>query len=175
MSDDTRNVADRYKGWMQDLIREDVQKNTFPYAVMMENWAGDFNIGTLVRNANAFGASEVFYIGKRKWDRRGAVGTYNYTSVKFLEDMESFLALKSKYSFIGVDNVPGSVSIVPFKWPSNALMIFGEEGLGLTSEVQKLCDAVVEIPMHGSVRSLNAGTSSGIVMFDYVTKLQAAK
>lgn len=170
---DTRNVADRYKGWQEDLIKEDLKKNSFPFACLMESWQGDFNIGTMVRNANAFGASEVFYIGKKRWDRRGSVGTYKYTNVNFLESIEALKKLKEKYVFIGIDNLPGAVPIGPFNWQKNTLFIFGEEGVGLTPEIVELCEAMVEIPMWGSVRSLNAGTSSGIVMYDYVNKMTA--
>lgn len=170
MTEDNRNIVDRYKGWMIDLIRDDLKSKSFPYAVLMENWQGDFNIGTLVRNANAFNAKEVFYLGKKHWDRRGAVGTYNYTSVQHFADVELFLAKKEFYTFIGVDNVPGAISIKNFSWPKNSLMIFGEEGIGITTEMLKICDQVVEIPMHGSVRSLNAGSASAIVMYDYVNK-----
>lgn len=170
---DTRNVIDKYKGWMEDLIKKDLSEKSFPYAVMMENWQGDFNIGTMIRNANAFSAKEVFYIGKRKWDRRGAVGTYKYLDLTHLSSIEELEEKKKEYTLIGIDNVPGSVPIDSFDWPDNSLMIFGEEGTGLTSEVQKLCSSIVEIPMYGSVRSLNAGSSSAIIMFDYVTKLQS--
>ncbi len=172
MTEDTRNVNNKYKGWLEDLIREDVSKNSFPYAVMMEHIDGDFNIGTMVRNANAFGASEVFYVGKRRWDRRGAVGTHNYTNITYLETMEDVASLAEKYVLVGVDNVPGSVPIKDFQWANNTLMVFGEEGRGLTPEILKYCSAIVEIPMHGSVRSLNVGTASGIVMFDYVNKFK---
>lgn len=173
---DSRNIADRYKGWMADLIKQDLDKKSFPYAVLMEHWQNDFNLGTLVRNANAFGAREVYYIGKRRWDRRGSVGTYHYTNLLFLEDAESALTeLASRYTIIGIDNVPGSFPITDFVWPDNVLMVFGEEGVGLTPEIQSYCSAIVEIPMFGSVRSLNCGTASGIVMFDYVNKFQKKK
>ncbi len=170
--EDTRNINNKYKGWLEDLIREDVSKKAFPYAVMMEHIDGDFNIGTMVRNANAFGAKEVFYLGKRKWDKRGAVGTYNYTNISYLESMDDVAALAERYVLVGIDNVPGSVPVKDFQWAENTLMVFGEEGRGLSPEILKLCSAIVEIPMHGSVRSLNVGTASGVVMFDYVNKLK---
>lgn len=165
------NVVDKYRGWETDLIREDVQKNTFPYAVLMEQWQGDFNIGTLVRNANAFGAREVFYIGKRKWDRRGSVGTYHYTSITHLNDYSELLALKNKYRFIGVDCVPGSIPMETYMWGPETLLLFGEEGTGLTENTLKLCENVVHITQFGSVRSLNAGTASGIAMYDLLRKI----
>ncbi len=170
---DSRNVTNKYKGWMEDLIKDDLDKKAFPYACLMEQWQGDFNIGTMVRNANAFGAKEVFYIGdRRKWDRRGSVGTYKYTTVNYLESFEALKELKKEYTLVGVDNIPelNPITLSKFEWKPKSLIIFGEEGVGLTPEMQKLCDSVVEIPMFGSVRSLNAGSSSAIILHDYVTK-----
>lgn len=172
MVDDSRNISDKYKGWMQDLIRKDLSTRALPYSVLMEAWNGDFNIGTLVRNANAFAVKEVLYIGKRKWDRRGAVGTYHYTDVIHLDSFDALSSKKTSYSFIGIDNVPGAISLADMNWPENTLMLFGEEGTGLTKEALNLCERIVQIPMYGSVRSLNCGTASGIVMNDYVQKRQ---
>lgn len=166
-ADDKRNVMDKYKGWMEDLIKEDLKKNFLPYAVCMEQWQGDFNFATLVRNANAFGAKEVYYIGQKKWDRRGAVGTHHYTEVKYLQNLEELKALRSIYpTVVGVDNIPGSSDLCDMIWKPNTLLIFGEEGTGLTKEVIEMCDYIVQIPMRGSVRSLNAGVASGIIMYD---------
>lgn len=170
---DTRNIIDRYKGWTLELIREDSARNVHPFAVLMENWQGDFNLGTLIRNANVFGAREVFYLGRKKYDRRGTVGTHLYTKIQHLPDLESLLKLKERYYFVGVDNISGAESIIPFKWPNESLMLFGEEGIGLTPEVIKLCDSLVEIPQWGTVRSLNAGSASAIVLYDFVTKYHA--
>ncbi len=90
------NVVDEYKSWEPADIRNAVQKKTFPYAVMMQHIGGDYNISTMVRNANAFGAREVYYYGRRKWDRRGAVGTHHYTDMLFLDSMEAVKSLKEK-------------------------------------------------------------------------------
>lgn len=171
LSNNPRNTIDKYRGWEVDLVREDVQKNTFPYAVLMEQWQGDFNIGTLVRNANAFGAREVYYIGNRKWDRRGSVGTYNYTSVNYLKDYGELETLKQRYRFIGVDCVPGSVPMETHMWEPESLLLFGEEGTGLTENTITLCEKVVHITQYGSVRSINAGAASGVAMYDLLRKL----
>lgn len=171
MSDlDKRNIVDFYRGWKLEDIKLDLDRKSFPYAVLMEQWQGDFNIGTLIRNANAFAAREVFYIGKKRWDRRGAVGTHNYTSVNHLNSFDSLKELKNKYVFVGMDNVEGSVPMESFSWPDNTLMIFGEESTGITKEVLDMCDVVVAITQFGSVRSLNAAVASGIAMFDYSNK-----
>lgn len=163
----TRNVADHLKGKSEEEIREILREDQLPFAVCFEHWIGDFNMGTGVRNANAFNAKEVFYVGDKKWDRRSAVGVHNYTDVKWLPTIDDLVKLKNDYVFIGIDNIPGSVSIHSYSWPKNTLMIFGEEGAGLTPEMQKLCQDIVYIPMYGSVRSLNCGTASGIAMFSY--------
>ena len=165
------NVADHFKDKTVEEIKDILKKTAFPFAVCMEHLIGDFNFGTVIRNANAFNAREVFYVGDKKWDRRSAVGVHNYTDVKWLPTIDDLVKLKDKYVFVGIDNIPGSVSIYSYSWPRNALLIFGEEGTGLTPEMQKLCQDIVYIPMYGTVRSLNCGTASGIAMFSY-TKFQ---
>lgn len=168
------NVADEYKGMTVEAIKEDLARKAFPFAIMMENWQGDFNLGQCVRNANAFGTKEVFYLGKKRYDRRGSVGTYNYTPVNHLASLDDLLALKTKYVLVGVDNIVGSVPIESHTYHDNSLFIFGEEGCGLTPETLRLCDQLVSITQFGSVRSLNAGCSSGIIMYDYVKKYRDA-
>jgi len=164
----TYNVIDKYKGMSVDSIREEVRKTAFPFAVCFEHVINDFNMGTAVRNANAFGASEIYYIGDKRWDKRAAVGVHNYSSINWIPTIDEFLKLKEKYVIIGIDNVPGSVSISSYSFPKNTLMVFGEEGVGLTPMMKSLCQDIVHIDMYGSVRSLNCGTASGIAMFAYV-------
>jgi tRNA G18 (ribose-2'-O)-methylase SpoU len=166
-----RNVADPLKEKSIEEIQQYLRDTAHPFAVCFEHWIGDFNMATGIRNANAFNAKEVFYIGDKKWDRRAAVGVHNYTEVQWIPTVEDLVKLKEKYVIVGIDNVPGSVSIRNYRWPHNTLMVFGEEGVGLTPEMQALCQDIVEIPMFGSVRSLNCGTASGIVMYDFVEKL----
>lgn len=170
------NVSDKYKldrltKWTKELVREDVQKNAFPYAVAMENWLGDFNLSSCLRNANAFGAREFFYVGNKHYDRRGAVGTQHYTSVIHLRNVDELLKLKDKYTLVGVENtVPNAVELAKFEWPNNPLFIFGEEGVGLTPETISVCDQFIYINQYGSVRSLNAAVASGIIMNAFVSQ-----
>lgn len=166
----SQNVIDDMKGQAPEEIKEYLASTAHDFAVCFEHWIGDFNLGTGIRNANAFNAKDVFYIGDKRWDRRSAVGVNHYTEVKWIPTVDELLALKKKYTFIGVDNVPGSVPMRHFVWPKNSLMIFGEEGAGLTPEIQKHCQSIVYIEMFGSVRSLNCGTASGIAMYDYIAK-----
>lgn len=167
----TYNVKDDFKALPPDEIRLRLKETSNPFAVCFENWIGDFNISTGMRNANAFNAKEAFYVGNKRWDKRGAVGVYNYTDINWIPTMDDFLKLKEKYIFIGIDNVPGSVPMEDYKYPTPCLLIFGEESVGLTPETQKACDQIVSITQYGSVRSLNAGTASGITMYDLVRKL----
>lgn len=167
-----RNVADHFKDKSEQEIKATLAATAHPFAVCFEQWIGDFNMGSGIRNANAFNAKEVFYVGNRKWDRRSSVGVYNYTEVQWIPTIEDFVKLQEKYTIIGVDNIPGkSVPLRSFKWPRNPLMVFGEEGTGLTLPMQAVCRDIVEIEMYGSVRSFNCGVASGIVMHDYIDKM----
>lgn len=162
------NVSDKFKDKTQEEIKQTLKETSHSFAVCFEHVIGDFNMGTGIRNANAFNAKEVFYVGTKKWDRRSAVGVHNYTEVQWISDIEDFKKLKDRYVIVGIDNVPGSVPISTYSFPENTLMVFGEEGAGLTPEMQSLCKDIVYIEMFGSVRSLNCGTASGIAMYQYI-------
>jgi tRNA G18 (ribose-2'-O)-methylase SpoU len=168
----SRNVIDEFKPLSIQEIKAKLAATAYPFAVCFENWIGDFNFSSGIRNANGFNAKEVFYLGNKRYDKRGAQGTYAYTDVQFLSTVDELTALKSKYVFVGADNIKGAVSLVDYKWAKNSLIIFGSEGVGLTPAVQAMCDDMVAIPMSGSVRSFNCGTSSGILMYDYVSKFK---
>jgi tRNA G18 (ribose-2'-O)-methylase SpoU len=160
------NVQSKYAEWSVDLIKEDVQRNTLPYACLMSHVEGDFNMSTAVRNANAFGCKELFYFGGKRWDKRGSVGTHHYSLVTHLKDMDAIKALKSQYRFVAIEcNIERNcVSLFDYKIEPNTMFIFGEESKGLSDEMLDLCEDYVYIPMIGSVRSLNVGTASGILM-----------
>jgi tRNA G18 (ribose-2'-O)-methylase SpoU len=167
------NVINKYKTWEVDLIRADVKANTLPYAVCMINLEHDFNFGTLIRNANAFGVRDVFYVSdSKKWDRRGAVGTHHYTDIHHLKTIEDLMLYRDAYTFVAIESHKKSVPLSTFQWPKNPMLIFGSESEGIPNRFIQGCQHVVEIPMLGSVRSLNVGTCSGIVMNDFVTKFQ---
>lgn len=168
------NVADPLKGKTVEEIQQTLRATANPFAVCFEHWIGDFNMATGVRNANGFNAKEIYYVGDKKWDRRGAVGVHNYTEVQWIPTVEALVSLKDKYTFVGIDNVPGSVPMSTYFWPENTMMIFGEEGPGLTSAMQALCKDIVHIEMFGSVRSFNCGSASAIAMYDLVSKWRSA-
>ncbi len=170
------NVQPNYFGWTLESIRSALREQAFPYSVLMQQLAHDFNVGTLIRNSNAFNAQKVYYFGEtRKFDPRGCVGTHHYSDLTWIKTFEELKALKEHYTFVGIDNIEGSVELQSFEWPENPLMIFGEEQIGIVPEILELCDYKVYIPMFGSVRSLNVGTASGIIMNDFVTKYNKKK
>ncbi len=166
-----RNVNDMFKSWTEDLIREELKKRSFNFAVLMENFVGDFNIGSVLRSCNAFGGKEMYYYGRKHYDRRGTVGTHHYTSIIHRPVRRHLLELKKQYASGALENaVPGAESLYAFEWPSNPLLVVGEEGTGITNDMLALCDRFVYIPQYGSVRSLNAAVASSIAMNDFVMK-----
>lgn len=168
-----RNVADHLKEKSEEEIKQILRETANPFAVCFEHWIGDFNMSTGVRNANGFNAREIYYIGERKWDRRGAVGVHNYTEIQWIPTIDDLTSLRDKYTFVGIDNVPGSVPMADYEWPENTMMVFGEEGPGLTPAMQAWCKDIVHIKMFGSVRSFNCGSASAIAMYDFVSKYKA--
>jgi len=165
-----QNVIDEFKGKCPEDIKNILKKTAHPFAVCMENWIGDFNFSSLIRNANGFNAKEVYYIGNKKYDKRGSVGSNNYIDVNWIATIDDLKYLQNKYVFVGIDNIPGSISLPKYDWAPNSLMIFGSEGTGLTNTIQKMCKDIVSIPMFGSVRSFNCSSASAVVMYDYITK-----
>jgi tRNA G18 (ribose-2'-O)-methylase SpoU len=165
------NVDLRFTGWSVDLIKKDMMSTTHPFSVLMENFAGDFNIGSVLRSANAYNAKEMFYYGNRHWDRRGSVGTHHYTNMIHLKEKDSLIDLKKKYTLVGLENnVPEAVSLYDFVWPDNPMIVVGEEGCGITPDTMRLCEKFVYIPMFGSVRSFNAAVAASIAMNDFIQK-----
>lgn len=172
---DSRNVLDKYKGWTNEEIKKSVKKNSLPFAILMFNLIQDFNFGSLIRSANALGAREVFYFGEKRFDRRGAIGTYNYIDVTYLGSYGDFLKLREEYSFVALEQNERSVQLNHFDWRTDRkpLILLGEESCGLSTDVIDLCDHVVEIPQRGSVRSINAAVAASICMFDFISKYES--
>lgn len=164
---DRRNVLDRYRYWSREAIVEDLDARRHGFHVAIENWQHDFNIGTVVRNANAFLAHTVHIVGKRRWNRRGAMVTDRYQHVEHHETAESFLSwcADAHLPVIGIDIVPGATSIEEANLPERCALVFGQEGPGLSTEMQSGCASIHEITQYGSTRSVNVGVASGIAMY----------
>jgi len=167
---DRRNVIDRYRYWTREAIVADLDGRRHPFHVAIENWQHDFNIGTVVRNANAFLAAEVHIIGRRRWNRRGAMVTDRYQHVRHHPTVEDFTewAATGDISIIGVDILPGSKPLETAELPETCVLVFGQEGPGLSEEIQKRCSVVYSIAQFGSTRSINAGVASGIAMHAWI-------
>ena len=169
---DTRNVVDGFRYWsMEAIVAElDTRRNAFHVAI--ENWQHDLNIGSIVRSANAFAADTVHIIGRRRWNKRGAMVTDRYQHVLHHPEVADFLAWaqEEKLPIIAVDNVPGSVIIETFQFPKRCVLLFGQEGPGLSEAAIEAADAVVEISQFGSTRSINASAAAAVTMHVWVTQ-----
>lgn len=175
-SGDERNVVDRYRYWSREAIIADLDTRRHRFHVAVENWEHDFNIGTVVRNANAFLAAAVHIVGKRRWNRRGAMVTDRYQHVHHHPDVESFTAWAAAegVEVIGVDNIEGSVPIETAALPETCVLVFGQEGPGLSAPMQRAATQLVAITQYGSTRSVNAGVASGIAMYAWLRQHVAA-
>jgi tRNA G18 (ribose-2'-O)-methylase SpoU len=167
---DTRNVIDRYRYWTMDAIVADLDRHRHPFHVAIENWQHDMNIGSIVRSANAFAADTVHIVGRRRWNKRGAMVTDRYQHVEYHADVAGLVAWAREQSMpiIAIDNVPGSVIIETFAFPERCLLLFGQEGPGLSDEAIAAADAVVEISQFGSTRSINASAAAAVTMHAWV-------
>jgi tRNA G18 (ribose-2'-O)-methylase SpoU len=167
---DRRNVVDRYRYWTREAIVADLDLRRHDFHVAIENWQHDLNIGTVVRTANAFLAAEVHIVGRRKWNRRGAMVTDRYQHVRYHEDVASMLdwAHADGLTVIGIDNLPGSVPLETAVLPRRCVLLFGQEGPGLSEQARGALDLVCSIAQYGSTRSINAGVASGIAMHAWI-------
>ncbi|WP_431245824.1 TrmH family RNA methyltransferase [Leifsonia xyli] len=169
---DTRNVIDRYRYWSMEAIVADLDEHRHPFHVAIENWQHDMNIGSIVRSANAFAADTVHIIGRRRWNKRGAMVTDRYQHVVHHDDVDGFVAWARGEGLpvIAIDNVPGSVGIETFALPRECVLLFGQEGPGLSAAALEAADAVVEIAQFGSTRSINASAAAAIAMHTWITQ-----
>ena len=169
---DTRNVIDRYRYWSVEAIVADLDERRHPFHVAIENWQHDMNIGSIVRSANAFLADTVHIIGRRRWNKRGAMVTDRYQHVVHHDDVDAFVAWArgAGLPVIAIDNVPGSVGIETFALPRECVLLFGQEGPGLSPAALDAADAVVEIAQFGSTRSINASAAAAIAMHAWITQ-----
>lgn len=169
-TNDSRNLVDKYKGQSVEDIAKDMKSRAFPLHIAIENLQHDFNIGSIVRSANAFNVAGVHIIGKRHWNRRGAMATEKYLQLYYHQSVEEFAewAKLNALTVVGVDNIAGSVPLQKYTFPYNLILVFGQEGPGLSEEMRSICEAVVAIEQFGSTRSVNVGVAAGIVMYEWV-------
>lgn len=167
---DRRNVADRYRYWRREAIVADLDRRRHPFHVAIENWHHDLNIGTVVRTANAFAARAVHIVGLRRWNRRGAMVTDRYQHLHHHDSVEGLVAFarEQRLPLIGVDNLPGSEPIEQAAIPRECILVFGQEGEGLSGAIRPALDRILSIAQFGSTRSINAGVAAGIAMHTWI-------
>ena len=169
---DTRNVIDGYKNWQLSAIKADMAKKAFAVHIAIENYQHDYNIGTIVRNANAFNVAGVHIIGKRHWNRRGAMATEKYLALYHHASVTEFKdwTISEGLAVIGIDNIAGSTPLTSSLLPKNRILVFGQEGPGLSDEMQSICTQIIAIEQFGSTRSVNVGVASGIILYEWVRR-----
>jgi tRNA G18 (ribose-2'-O)-methylase SpoU len=167
---DRRNVVDQYRYWRMAAIVADLDTRRHPFHVAVENWQHDFNIGSVVRTANAFLAAGVHVVGRRRWNRRGAMVTDRYQHLWHHPEVADLVAWARDQSLplLGIDNLPGAVALETAELPRACVLLFGQEGPGLSEPARAACDAVLSIAQFGSTRSINAGAAAAIAMHAWV-------
>ncbi len=167
---DRRNVVDAYRYWTREAIVADIDARRHPLHVAIENFENDANIGTVVRTANAFAAAAVHIVGRRRWNRRGAMVTDRYQHLHHHDTVGEVVAWARErgLAVVAVDNVPGSVPLETAELPRECLLLFGQEGPGVTEAARDAADMTVSIAQFGSTRSINAGVAAGIAMHAWV-------
>ena len=167
---DRRNVVDRYRYWTVDAIVADLDEHRNDFAIAIENWQHDLNIGTVVRTANAFLAREVIIVGRRRWNRRGAMVTDRYQHIRHVpgvSELTDYVA-DAGYTLVAIDNTPDAQPLETATLPRRSVLLFGQEGPGLTDAARAAATAVYSIAQYGSTRSINAGVAAGIAMHAWI-------
>ena len=169
---DRRNVIDRYRYWTVEAIVADLETRRHPLRIAIQNWEHDFNIGSIVRTANAFNVAGVHIIGRRRWNRRGAMVTDRYLDVSHHPSVTDFAdqVRSDGCVIIGVDNLAGAVPLDRSELPQRTCLVLGSEGPGLTDELVAVCEQLVAITQYGSTRSLNAGAAAAIAMYQWALR-----
>jgi len=167
---DRRNVVDRYRYWSMEAILADLDLRRHDFHVAIENWQHDFNIGTIVRTANAFLAAEVHIVGRRRWNRRGAMVTDRYQHIRHHETPAALAAHlhDAGVTLLGIDNLPGSAHLETMTMPRRVCFLFGQEGPGLSEAAREVCDGTFSIAQFGSTRSINASAAAAIAMHAWI-------
>ncbi len=170
---DRRNVVDRYRFWSMAAIVADLDVRRHDFHVAIENWQHDFNIGTIVRSANAFLAAEVHIVGNRRWNRRGAMVTDRYQHIRHHPDAAALAEYLHRADggpvrLLGIDNLPGSAHLETMEFPQRVCFLFGQEGPGLSAGARAVCDGTFSIAQFGSTRSINASAAAAIAMHAWV-------
>lgn len=167
---DRRNVEDRYRYWTVEAITADLDRTRHDIHIAIENWQHDMNIGTIVRNANAFNVAAVHIIGRKQWNKRGAMVTDRYLHVYHHGTVADFVQAMGDRQIIAIDNQESAVMLDEAELPTHSVLVFGGEGPGLSSEMITASQRMIAISQFGSTRSVNVGVASGIILYEWVRR-----
>ncbi|MCX6438085.1 MAG: RNA methyltransferase [Actinobacteria bacterium] len=169
LNGDRRNVLDKYRYWSVEAIVADLDTKRHKLQIAIENWQHDLNIGSVVRTANAFNVAAVHIVGKRDWNKRGAMVTDRYLKIVHHTTVEDFgsWCKENDLPIIGIDNMPGSTQLESAQLPESCVLLFGQEGAGMSDEALAVCDVLYEINQYGSTRSMNASAAGAIAMYHW--------
>ena len=169
LNGDRRNVLDKYRYWSVEAIVADLNTKRHKLEIAIENWQHDLNIGSVVRTANAFNVNAVHIVGKRDWNKRGAMVTDRYLTVIHHPSVADFSehCMQRGIPIIGIDNVPGSKQLESAQLPETCVLLFGQEGAGMSDEAIAVCKDLYEINQYGSTRSMNASAAGAIAMYHW--------
>ncbi len=176
MTKDTRNVIDKYKGLPTDDIKSDLDKSRVDLEIAIENLERDFNMGTIVRSANAFNIAKIHIIGRRQWNKRGAMMTDKYMNIEYHSSVADFVEHSRGKAIVAIDNIPGAVDLHEAELAGqDIVLVFGSEASGLSSEMLAASQQTIAIEQFGSTRSLNVGVAAGVVMYEWLRRHKLTK
>lgn len=169
---DTRNIDERFRWWDHEAIVDELDKERSPLISVFVNEIGDFNLSSAIRSGLWYLSGKTYIVGRRKWDRRGAVGSHLYQNLVYFPDMESAITdLRDKgYRIVAAEVDERGVSLPSYQWVDKSAVIYGEEGAGISQETLAMVDDIVEIPRRGSIRSLNVAATASTFLYDYSVK-----
>lgn len=169
---DARNVLDKYRYWTVEAIKADLDSSRTELEIAVENVSRDFNMGTIIRTANAMNARKVHIIGRKQWNKRGAMVTDVYMNIEYHSSVDAFCQamLTSNRHIIAIDIVDGAIPLSSAELPRESVLVFGSEGEGLSDEMLAKAEQVVHIEQFGSTRSVNVGVAAGIAMYEWARR-----
>lgn len=170
IENDARNVMDEFKGQSHEMIVAELDKRAVELEIAIENLERDFNMGTIVRNANAFGVRTVHVIGRKQWNKRGAMMTDKYLNVHYYPDVDSFVDATHDKQLVAIEITPDAVALQTAELPRRAILIFGSEKTGISSQLLSASSQIVQIEQRGSTRSVNVGVAAGIAIYEWTRR-----
>lgn len=170
--EDTRNLIDEFKGLSNEQVFDELSRKRTGLEIAIENVEHDFNIGSIVRTANSFNVSKVHIIGKKKYNRRGAMCTDKYLEIIHHATLEDFLKTQKNRELVAIENnTPRAKELHEKSFKKDTTLIFGSENNGITPELLEKAHDVRYIESFGSTRSVNVGAAAAIAMYEWTRQI----